>query len=81
MGAEIDLAYRITKSLTFEAMASYGDWTWNSSETVQPFNNQQFGYDTTRITFDATGGHVGEAAQSTYGASLRFSFFKTAYIK
>ncbi len=81
MGAEIDLAYRITKSLTFEAMASYGDWTWNSAETVQPFNNQQFGYDMTTITFDATGVHVGDAAQSTYAASLRFSFFKTGYIK
>ena len=74
MGAEIDFSYRITPKITFEGMASYGDWTWQSAESVViP------GGDT--VTFDARGVHVGNSAQSSYAASLRYEFVPGGYLK
>jgi len=72
MGIELDVAYRIIKSLTLEVMGSYGDWTWQSAETIDVLG--------TKFTFDAKGVHVGNSAQSTYAASLRWEFVKNAYI-
>lgn len=73
MGIEVDAAYNITKNLTFEGMVSFGDWTWQSSETVDVVG--------TLYQFDAKGVHVGDAAQSTYAASVRWGFVKGAYVK
>lgn len=73
MGVEMDIAYNIVKNLTIEGMASIGDWTWQSAETIDVLG--------TEFTFDATGVHVGDAAQSTFAGSLRYGFFKTGYIK
>jgi hypothetical protein len=61
------------ESLVLEAMASVGDWTWQSSETIDVLG--------TKFTFDAQGVHVGDAAQSTYAGSLRWSFIKNGYVK
>jgi hypothetical protein len=72
-GGEVDLAYEITKKLTLEGMVSIGDWTWQSSEIVDVLGTQ--------FEFDARGVHVGDAAQSTYAASLRYEFVKNAYVK
>lgn len=73
MGGEVDIAYDITKQLTVEGMVSIGDWTWQSSEIVDVLG--------TKFEFDARGVHVGDAAQSTYAASLRYAFVKNAYMK
>jgi len=74
MGGEIDFAYNITRKIAFEGMVSIGDWTWQSKERVAiP------GGDT--IEFDARGVHVGNAAQSTYAAVLRYEFVKGGYVK
>jgi len=73
MGVELDLAYHITKNLTLEGMVSLGDWTWQSSETVDVVG--------TLYEFDAKGVHVGDAAQSTYAGSVRWGFVKGAYVK
>lgn len=73
MGFEVDAAYNILKSLTVEAMASIGDWTWQSAEIVDVLG--------TEFEFDAKGVHVGDAAQSTYAASVRWEFVKRGYIK
>jgi iron complex outermembrane receptor protein len=72
MGGEIDISYKVFSKLTLEGMVSIGDWTWRSSETVAVYNSS--------FTFDAKGVHVGDAAQSTYGASLRYSFIKNGYV-
>jgi hypothetical protein len=74
MGGELDFAYRMSKTLTFEGMVSIGDWKWQSSETVFVPGGDS-------VTFFARGVHVGNSAQSTYAASLRWSFLKTGYIK
>lgn len=73
MGIEVDAAYYITRNLTLEGMASFGDWTWQSSETVNVVG--------TLYEFDAKGVHVGDAAQSTYAGSVRWGFVKGAYVK
>ncbi len=73
MGAELDLSYSLNKDLSLEGMVSIGDWTWQSSETVDVLG--------TKFTFDARGVHVGDAAQSTYAASIRYSVFKSGYVK
>lgn len=75
LGVEIDGVYAITKKLAFEAAISYGDWRWNSSQTVElPAYN-------TTISFDAKGVHVGDAPQSSYSAALRFEPIKNLYFK
>ena len=73
MGVEVDAAYRVTKKITLEGMVSIGDWIWNSAEDVIVFGDT--------ITFDARGVHVGDAAQSTYAASVRWAFIKGGYVK
>lgn len=73
MGAEMDVAYNVLKNLTLEGMVSYGDWTWQSAETVDVVG--------TKFTFDAKGVHVGDAAQSSYAASVNWRFVKSGYLK
>lgn len=72
MGIELDFAYKIIPRLQFEGMVSIGDWTWQSTEQVVVLGDT--------VTFYAKGVHVGDAAQSTYAASLRYEFVKRAYI-
>lgn len=73
MGIEVDAVYQLNKKISIEAMASLGDWTWQSAETIT--------FLTDTITFDATGVKVGNSAQSTYAASIRYAFVKNGYIK
>ncbi len=74
MGAELDFVYRITPQISFEGMVSMGDWTWQSAETVFIPGGDS-------VTFDAVGVHVGNSAQSTYAASVRYAFVKGGYVK
>ena len=73
MGAEVDASYRIFKKLTLEGMVSIGDWTWQSSETIDVVG--------TKFVINAKGVHVGDAAQSTFAGSIRFEPIKRGYIK
>ncbi len=65
MGVELDFAYEITQKWKVEGLTSLGDWIWNSVGILtQP--------DGTVQEFDAKGVHVGDAAQTQVGGSLRF---------
>jgi iron complex outermembrane receptor protein len=75
LGIELDGVYAISKKISLEGAISYGDWTWNSSQTLNLPN-----YDTT-ITFNAKGVHVGDAPQSSYSAGIRYEPKKNLYIK
>ncbi len=76
-GIEVDFAFKPTKTLTIEGLASVGDWIWNSGDTVEVvLPNQVYSYD-----FDATGVHVGDAAQLQFGGLIRYSPIKGSYIK
>jgi iron complex outermembrane recepter protein len=76
LGAEVDLAYKLSKKVSAEFMFSYGDWTWNSTQTITipDLNNYTF-------TFDAKGVHVGDAAQTMANASIRYDITKEIYVK
>ncbi len=73
MGIEVDAAYKVHKTVMIEGMASIGDWIWNSAEDIVVYGDT--------ITFDARGVHVGDAAQSTFAASVRWAPIKGGYLK
>jgi outer membrane receptor protein involved in Fe transport len=78
-GVELDFAFRPIKVLTFEGMVSLGDWEWTKAATAILFD--QTGNEVARAKFDPTGVKVGDAAQFTYAASLRYEPIKGVYIK
>jgi len=85
-GAELDVAYYITKNLAAEGLVSYGDWIWNSAGEVQPqYDNGEpvldINGDPYIISYDAKGIHVGNAAQTQYGAMLRWEIVRELYVK
>ena len=92
-GIEISLKYNVSKQITAEAFASFGDWRWNSAKTVYFYddqgqqikqvdgNNQPIDSLPMTISFDAKGVFVGDAPQTQIGGSLQYSFAKDAYIK
>lgn len=85
-GIEMDFAYRINKQLSLEGLLSLGDWQWTSSDTVRFYDdNNNPVLDDSGIeiiaTFDANGVHVGDAAQTQYGVSLRYEPNRNSYLK
>jgi hypothetical protein len=89
-GAELDFAYKINDRITFEGLASFGDWIWTSSDTIfvfddngnpvysDPGNPDSEQYS---VTYDANGVHVSDAAQTQLGAMLRYEWKNGAYAK
>ena len=77
-GVELDFAFVPMKQITIEGLVSVGDWKWTSGETaiVQLPNNTTYEYE-----FDATGVHVGDAAQLQFGGLLRYEPIKSLYFK
>jgi len=73
MGIEFDGIYKIHKRVAIEGMISIGDWTWQSSEIIDVVGTQ--------FEFDATGVHVGDAAQTTLSGSVRYEPIKNAYLR
>ncbi len=74
-GGEFDFNYKISKKLSADGMVSIGNWTWQSSKTITlPDVNYT-------LTFNAKGVHVGDAAQSTLAASIRYEPIKHGFIK
>ena len=89
-GAELDFAYKINDRITFEGLASFGDWIWTSSDTILIFDdngNPVFSdpgnpdSEQYSVTYDATGVHVSDAAQTQLGAMLRYEWKNGAYAK
>jgi iron complex outermembrane recepter protein len=78
-GVETDFAWRIRKNLTLEGMISIGDWIWDSKDTALIFDDDQNLL--AKVSYDAKGVHVGDAAQQTYAASVRYEIIKNLYVK
>lgn len=76
-GIEMDFAIKPNKKITFEGLVSIGDWRWTSSETAEYFD----GREVKTYSFDATGVHVGDAAQTQLGGLLRYEPIKGLYVK
>ena len=89
-GAELDFAYKINDRITFEGLASFGDWIWTSSDTIYIFDDagnpvpEEAGDPNSSqlfVTYDANGVHVSDAAQTQLGAMLRYEWKNGAYAK
>ncbi len=85
MGIEFDGAYVINKKLKIQAIASIGNWTWQSQEdvdytqagTVLIDNNG----DPLTFRIDPEGVRVGDAAQLQLGGSFEYNPVKNSYIR
>jgi hypothetical protein len=78
-GIEFDVSVNVSEKISLEMLSSVGDWRWTSGDTIRSYddNNILIGLD----YFDATGVHVGDAAQLQIGSSLRYQVHKNVYIK
>lgn len=78
-GIEFDGVYKVHKKLSIEAMVSIGDWRWNKVATAVA--NADDGTPVDTVQFDPRGVRVGDAAQHTFSASIRYTPIKNLYIK
>lgn len=73
-GIELDFVFKLTDELEVQGLVSLGDWFWNSEAIAElP--------DGTTYEFDATGVHVGDAAQTQLGAMIRYEPIERLYFK
>lgn len=79
LGTELKVAYKPVSGLNIQGVLSYGDWTWQSKDTVRIYDDRQ-NLVATR-SFDAKGVHVGDAAQTQIGGSVRWEIMKNLYVK
>lgn len=86
-GVELDFAFPAHRKITVEGLLSLGDWQWTSEDTVRyyddnanPFIDPSTG-EQAYHAFDARGVHVGDAAQTQVGLSIRYEPIKNSYIK
>ena len=85
-GVEMDFALKINHQFSIEGLLSLGDWRWTSSDTVRFLDDDDnpivddFGNEII-ATFDADGVHVGDAAQTQFGLSIRYEPVPHAYFK
>jgi hypothetical protein len=89
-GVEWDAALKLTDRLTVEMLASFADWIWTSGDTIyvrddngnvmlrDPEDPNSGPY---TFVYDANGVHVSDAAQTQFGAMLRYEWKNGAYIK
>lgn len=78
-GIELDFIVKLTKNLDFEGLVSLADWTTISDAIVNV--TDQDNNIVKVVEFSAKGVHVGDAAQTQLGASLRYEPIKNLYFK
>ena len=82
-GIEFDVAINFSEKFTTEFLSSVGDWRWTSGDTIRSYddNGQLIIPEGGLVYFDATGVHVGDAAQLQFGSSVRYNPTKNCYFK
>ena len=87
-GVEMDLSFKLSRQLSVEGLLSLGDWRWtsegeaillDSDNNAPSLDLGNTNADTLR--YDASGVHVGDAAQTQYGLSIRYEPTHNSYIK
>jgi iron complex outermembrane recepter protein len=78
-GIELDVNWKILPNLSAEALMALADWRNNSAKKVFIYDEDQILVDS--VEFDARGVHVGDAAQTQFGASLRWEPVKRLYVR
>ncbi len=80
-GIELDFVYKLTRKIELQGLLSLGDWVWNKKiDSLQYYNMDDNQPVKKVISFDATGIHVGDAAQTQAGGSLRYEPIKGLYL-
>jgi iron complex outermembrane recepter protein len=77
IGIEAEFSHDITRSLSYDIMASVGDWIWTSEDTARVYVNNHVA---DSIYFNAKGVHVGDAAQTQLSGSIRWEIIRDLYI-
>ena len=70
-GIEIEFGHKVIPELQYDIVISVGDWRWASKDTALVYDEQQ-NY-VGNVVFDATGVHVGDAAQHQARLSLNYN--------
>lgn len=79
-GIELDFIYKPFRKLDFQGLISLGDWTWDKQiDGLQYYNSETNEPVSKVVSFDARGIHVGNAAQTQLGTSIRYEPFKGLY--
>lgn len=82
MGVEFDCNWKPIKQLQVEGLLSVGNWRYNSAGRVYLYDANYVLEDS--IDYSAIGVHLGDAAQTQIGASVRYEpidglYFRTRY--
>jgi len=87
-GLELDCSYKFNQKLSIEGLLSLGDWKWTSGGEaiiLDSDNNApsvELGHtNSDTLQYNANGVHVGDAAQTQYGLSIRYEPTYKSYIK
>lgn len=80
VGIEADFIYKILPNLDLQGLFSIGDWRWASGDSVR-FYDDATGSLVKTTYFNAEDVHVGDAAQTQFGASLNYEPIKGLYLR
>ncbi|HON18211.1 MAG TPA: TonB-dependent receptor, partial [Salinivirgaceae bacterium] len=80
-GIEFDCVYKPIKKLELQGLVSLGDWVYNSADSVVYINETTGQTLGTPIVYDAKGVHVGDAAQTQLGGSVRYDIIKGLFVQ
>ena len=88
-GVEVDWVYKFNQKINIEGLLSLGDWTWTSggeaimlaNDNSSPSDQDQGLANSDTLRYNANGVHVGDAAQTQYGLSIRYEPTYNSYIK
>lgn len=77
IGIEVEFNHDITRSLSYNIMASVGDWIWTSEDTARVYVNNHLA---DSMYFNAKGVHVGDAAQTQLSGGIRWEIISDLYV-
>lgn len=77
-GIELDFAWKLSDKIRIQGLFSFGDWKWNSSDSVRV--RDDYGQTVLTQYINAKGLHVGDAAQFQVGGELRYEPIRDLYV-
>lgn len=86
-GIECDIKYKLRTTypkIDIEGLASIGDWTWQTkidNVALYPTSGGNLKEVAGTLSFDATGVHVSDAAQTQFAGNIRIEPIKGLYLK
>lgn len=81
-GVEADFIYKLLPNLDFEGLVSLGSWTWQSNvENLNLYNDNNPDVVAGTTSFDVTGVHISDAAQTQLAGAIRYEPIDKLYLK